>query len=158
MDNKSKSLIGLLALVGIIVVATSVIVVKNNDANTASVLDAFKSLFGAKIINPSTIALVETNPHLGDYVTFKSTYYPSNLDQKEKGGVRVQVLCYQNGNLVYGEAGHYDMKFLLGGAMSIWFQGGGEADCHADLYYWSYQGGQKFNPLAFADFHALGRR
>ena len=93
-------------------------------------------------------------PNLGDWVTFTVTY-PEKL---ERYGVRIQVLCYQDdGKLVYGEAGPYNQAFLLGGIMSQWYLSDGAADCHADLYYWSYNGGQKFNPLASVDFHALSR-
>src|SRR5439155_17927466 len=92
-------------------------------------------------------------PRLHDTVTF-STTYSSKL---EHYGVRIQVMCSQGGQIVYGEAGPYDQPFLLGGGMSLWLMGGGEVDCQADLYYWSYQGGvQTFNPLASTKFHAYG--
>ena len=55
------------------------------------------------------------------------------------------------------EAGPYTQAFLLGGAMSTWYLTDGAADCHADLYYWSYNGGQKFNPLAWVEFAASSR-
>ena len=64
---------------------------------------------------------------------------------------------YQDGNLVYGEAGPYSDLFLLGGAMSIWYLNDGPAICHGDLYYWSHNGGQKFNFLASTSFEAAGR-
>lgn len=110
---------------------------------------------------PSTITLSQPTgaaatadwPHLGDWVNFTVTY-PKSVN---KYGVRIQVICYQNGNLVYGEAGPYTQSFLLGGASSEWQQLGGPADCVADLYYWSYNGGQKFNWLASADFVAADR-
>jgi hypothetical protein len=92
-------------------------------------------------------------PKLGDYVTF-TVSYPKTLDHY---GVRIQVLCYQDGNLGFAMAGPYDYSFLLGGAMSQWYLTGGPATCHADLYYWSYNGGQKFNLLASTDFDAAGR-
>jgi hypothetical protein len=101
----------------------------------------------------TTSATATIWPHLGDYVTFTAAY-PQNLDHY---GVRIQVLCYQNGALVYGEAGPYTQKFLLGGSMSTWFLTNGNADCVADLYYWSSQGGQKFNFLAEAQFAAYAR-
>ena len=114
--------------------------------------------------DPSTIILnapaafvassISWEPHLGDYVNFTVTY-PKTLDHY---GVRIQVLCYQDGNLVYGEAGPYTNQFLLGGAMSTWFLSGGAAACHADLYYWSYSGGQKFNLLASTNFDSADRQ
>ncbi len=49
---------------------------------------------------------------------------------------RVWVACYQNGALVYGEGGSPTGTFKLGGDMSQWvLNGGGAADCTADLYY-----------------------
>lgn len=49
---------------------------------------------------------------------------------------RVWVACYQNGTLVYGEGGSPTDTFKLGGDMSQWvLNGGGAADCTADLYY-----------------------
>ena len=102
---------------------------------------------------PSSASATPWEPRLGDWVTFTVTY-PKTLDHY---GVRIQVLCYQNGNLVYGEAGPYDQAFLLGGAMSPWYMNDGSATCHADLYYWSYNGGQKFNPLAWVEFAAGAR-
>jgi hypothetical protein len=92
-------------------------------------------------------------PKLGDSVTFGVSFPRS----AQKYDPRIQVLCYQNGDLVYGEAGPYYQEFLLGGAMSLWFLGDGAASCHADLYYWSYQGSQKFNLLASTEFDAAGR-
>jgi hypothetical protein len=102
---------------------------------------------------PSQTVAPAWAPRLGDVVTF-TVSYPKTLDHF---GVRIQVLCYQDGNLVYGEAGPYSQGFLLGGAMSPWYLNDGAADCHADLYYWSYNGGQKFNPLATVGFSALSR-
>jgi len=49
---------------------------------------------------------------------------------------RVWIACYQNGALVYGEGGSPSDTFKLGGDMSQWvMNGGGGADCTADLYY-----------------------
>ena len=92
-------------------------------------------------------------PSIGDSVTFTVTF-PKTV---EKYGPRIQVMCYQNGTLVYGEAGPYYHAFQLGGASSDWLNNSpGPATCVADLYYWSYQGGQKFNWLASVEFDAGG--
>ena len=126
----------------------------------AAVLSA-TTVSASKSTDPSTIVLnppagtyTSWEPRLGDDVTFTVTY-PKTLDHY---GVRIQILCYDGaGNLIYGEAGPYTQAFLLGGAMSIWYQTGGPAHCRADLYYWSYNGGQKWNGLAYTTFDALGR-
>jgi hypothetical protein len=49
---------------------------------------------------------------------------------------RVWVACYQYGVLVYGAGGAPSENFKLGGDMSQWvLNGGGAANCTADLYY-----------------------
>ena len=130
-------------------------------------------LFGATLVaaprttTPSTITLNQVSavstfaaaadstiePSLGDWVTFTVTY-PKTV---ERFGPRIQVLCYQDGTLVYAEAGPHYQSFLLGGGSSPWLNNSpGPARCVADLYYWSYQGGQKFNWLASTEFEAGG--
>jgi len=101
----------------------------------------------------SSSSVTPWEPKLGDYVTF-TVAYPKTLDHF---GVRIQVLCYQDGNLGFAMAGPADYAFLLGGSMSQWYLSDGPATCHADLYYWSYNGGQKFNLLASTEFTAQGR-
>jgi len=113
---------------------------------------------------PATIALTVpatlltafqagTWPALGDQVTF-AVSYPKIVGNN---GARIQVMCYQGDALVYGEAGPFNQAFLLGGAGSIWlYTSQGPAHCVADLYYWSYQGSQKFNWLATTEFDAAG--
>lgn len=85
-------------------------------------------------------------PRLGESVTF-TTSFPSKLDANF---VYVQVLCYQNGALVFATAGRYDRAFIMGGSVSPWLANGGPASCNADLYYW----GQKYNHLASTEFSA----
>jgi hypothetical protein len=90
-------------------------------------------------------------PSLGSTVTF-TTVYPSGTKNP-----RVQVLCYQNGALVYGESGTPSYAFLLGGASSLWLASGGPANCEADLLDVYYQGGQQqVVPLASTTFNATG--
>ena len=94
-------------------------------------------------------------PAIGDSVSFTVTF-PKSV---EKFSPSIQVLCYQSGKLVYGEAGPYTQSFRLGGSGSAWlyYSSTTGADCIADLFYWSYQGGQKFNLLASTDFDAAGK-
>jgi hypothetical protein len=93
-------------------------------------------------------------PTLGDAVTF-GVSVPKAVERQDP---RIQVMCYQGTTLVYGEAGPYTQAFLLGGASSDWLNTSqGPAHCVADLYYWSYQGGQKFNWLASTAFDAGGQ-
>jgi len=96
---------------------------------------------------------------LGGTVTFDVTFSPDNLDKKNKGGVRVQIIANDptTHDTIYAMARHYDEAFLLGGGWSPWLEQGGPAHCVASLYYWSYQGGgQQFNHLATIEFDAAG--
>jgi hypothetical protein len=99
----------------------------------------------------ASISLNESGPALGSWVTF-TTSYPSNTKNP-----RVQVMCYQNGNLVYGEAGSPDHAFLLGGASSDWLRNKGPASCKADLMdlYWNGQT-QQVDWLKSTTFDAAG--
>src|SRR5688572_10558127 len=98
----------------------------------------------------ATISINETDVALGDWVTFRTTNVTSRSP-------RIQVMCYQNGALVYGEAGPADQAFLLGGGMSQWLMAGGEADCEATVYEWDWHPQQTFVPFATTTFHAGGR-
>jgi hypothetical protein len=90
-------------------------------------------------------------PTLGSEVTF-ATSYPKTIKNP-----RIEVLCYQDGSLVYGEAGGAHDTFLLGGGGSAWKDGGGAADCRANLYYFGYKAGkQTYNRLATTTFSAGG--
>jgi hypothetical protein len=100
-------------------------------------------------------------PSLGELVTFASSA-PSNVKNP-----RIEVLCYQNGALVYGEAGSADQVFqenltgypgfILGGSSSLWLQSGGAADCTGNLYYFGSKAGvQTYNVLATTKFAAAG--
>ena len=87
------------------------------------------------------------------YATF-STTYPNSAKNP-----RVQVMCFQNGAMVYSEAGAPDHAFLLGGASSLWVgNGGGPASCHADLFelVWNGNNPQQVTMLASTDFPAAG--
>ena len=110
--------------------------------------------------DPSTIVLMPPTsaptssvwPRLGDPVGFAVTY-PKTLSHYS---VRVQVACYQNGNLVYADAMPYTYTFTLGGSASQWTINGGSASCVADLYYWGNGNGPNFNWLATTGFNAAG--
>src|SRR3954468_3755100 len=63
---------------------------------------------------PSTALAGKSGPALGSSVTF-STVIPTNVKTP-----RVEVVCYQNGTVVYGEGGSPTDSFLLGGGGSLW--------------------------------------
>jgi len=115
---------------------------------------AVTSAAGARNTNTATIALAGPTaplgawPNLGDWVSFTVTF-PKQLESKN---VRIQVACYQNGNLVYADAQTYTASFELGGSASQWWSNGGGATCVADLYYWGGNG--SFNWLATTQFTA----
>jgi hypothetical protein len=88
-------------------------------------------------LNQSEAGLAPTAaPHLGSTVSF-TTVYPTNVKNP-----RVEVLCYQNGALVYGEGGAPTDSFTLGGGGSLWLTGGGAASCVANLYFFTWKAGQ----------------
>jgi len=98
-------------------------------------------------------------------LTFTITVVPSRLDcygYNHKTCARVEVLCYQAGSLVYGEAGDLEQAretgFVLGGGLSQWvINGGGPADCTANLFVFDkVQGQQTYVLLATTSFTASG--
>ena len=95
-------------------------------------------------------------PAIGAKVSFAITFPESVAEYNP----RIQVMCYQDGVVIYGEAGPSNQSFLLGGSGSIWFYETSTlpAHCVADLYYWSYQDSQQFNWLASTEFDAGGRQ
>jgi hypothetical protein len=101
-------------------------------------------------LNTSTSARIAA-PSLGSSVTFTVTY-PTSVKTP-----RVEVLCYQNGALVYGEAGSPGDTFVLGGGGSLWLTAGGSASCTANLYYFTWKAGQPATTyLASTSFDAAG--
>jgi hypothetical protein len=99
-------------------------------------------------LNQATSA-ASVQPSLGSDVSF-ATGYPANVKNP-----RIEVLCYQGSDLVYGEAGSVDHTFLLGGGGSIWLSKGGAAACTANLFYFGFHAGhQTYNWLASTSFSA----
>ena len=128
-----------------------------------------KSVFAAKArtadiqLAGSSSFAAASQPALGETVFF-DVVVPSNVNNP-----RVVVNCYQNGELVYGEAGSVGQAtgdgtdslgysgFLLGGGGSAWKDIGGAAECTATLFYYSQKSGkQTFNALDSTSFHAGG--
>jgi hypothetical protein len=102
-------------------------------------------------LNQGGQGFAATSPHLGGWVSFTTTY-PTNVKTP-----RIEVLCYQNGALVYGEAGSTLDSFLLGGGGSLWLSTGGSASCVANLYYFTWNAGQPATTyLATTSFNAAG--
>lgn len=103
--------------------------------------------------NNATIALATDLPvSVGDLVTFDV-----EMD-KHVHNPRVEVLAYQDGQLVYGEAGDPEHEFQLGGnpdGGSDWVRnGGGPADCIVNLYYFKNGNPVTTVYLASTAFHA----
>ena len=97
-------------------------------------------------------------PSIGDWITFTVTF-PKSV---ERYGPRILISCYQNDQLVYAEGGTYYQAFMLGGSGSLWVYDLAPGDrqapaqCVAELFYFSYNGGQKWNHLADVSFEAGG--
>src|SRR5262245_64712391 len=100
------------------------------------------------------VGALTTQPALGSWVTF-TTVIPTNIRNP-----RVEVLCYQDGGLVYGEAGDPSHAFELGGNPdngSIWRTTGGPASCVANIYYFTWKAGEPAAVyLATTSFDAVG--
>ncbi len=97
------------------------------------------------------VGAAATAVRLGSTVTF-ATGYPKTVKNP-----RIEVLCYQDGSLVYGEAGGVTDTFQLGGGGSLWLSGGGSAECVANLFYFGWKAGtQTYNKLASTSFAAGG--
>jgi hypothetical protein len=90
-----------------------------------SALAAKGGVHGGGQTAPASITLNQTDPHLGDWVTFTTN-----------GGSRIAVACYQGGigNMVYSADQPTGTAFLLGGTSSLWKSRGGDALCYAWLY------------------------
>lgn len=108
-----------------------------------------------------TIAIADGySPALGQDLLFDYTVG----DLPGWANPRIQVMCYQDGELVYGEARAADpsepvnaQPFApLGGGSSQWLTNGGPAECEATLYYWQFHPSQVFHPLASISFTAGG--
>ncbi|MEX0784294.1 MAG: hypothetical protein WD557_16760 [Dehalococcoidia bacterium] len=99
----------------------------------------------------SSVSIDQPDAHLGDTVTF-------TFSAPEARSPRIQVMCYQDGVLVYGEAGPASQGFMLAGGSSDWLVKGGEADCDVTLYEWDWKPVQTFVPYATTSFHAGGAR
>ena len=119
-------------------------------------LAAAALLIGARPVAADTysITLNQSSPAFQTYVNFTVTGVPTHKIKNP----RIEVLCYQSGLLVYGEAGAITDSFLLGGGGSTWIDnGGGPADCVANLFYFDNSGPtQTYVQLATTSFAAAG--
>lgn len=111
-------------------------------------------------VSSGTIVLLTASPALGQVAQFEYTL--NNVNECPNGGTnkcaRIQVICSQNGNVVYGEAypATHPFNILLGGGGSVWKTNGGNADCVATLYYWDFHPNQVFKALSSVSFIATG--
>jgi hypothetical protein len=137
------------AAIAVTLVLGAAMVTRHDPAGAASVLAGNRSSQAAWITLAQVSTAASTQPSLGSSVAF-STGYPTSVKNP-----RIEVLCYQGGSLVYGEAGGVNDTFLLGGGGSIWLTNGGSADCTANLYYFGWHAGtQTYNKLASTSFSA----
>jgi hypothetical protein len=122
-----KRLVVAVAIVAALTVAGIAIAGSLPGSGTGSI-----SLGGA---DGSTIGTAGIAPHYEGTVWFNY----SGTDKLKNP--RAYVYCYQNGQLVYGEGGHAWDTFTLGGGYSQWVaNGGGPAQCYADLFYYKVAG------------------
>lgn len=101
-----------------------------------------RAFTGDAVTADPLISLDQSDPHLGDLVTFTTSGIPKNVHRP-----RIEVLCYQDNALVFGMAGGVDYAFRLGAG----------TDCTANLFYFGKeQGEQVYVLLASTSFHAEG--
>jgi hypothetical protein len=102
----------------------------------------------------ASIVLNQSDPHLGDWVTFTTTV-PSTVNNP-----RVQITCLQNGVLTYAMADSAGAVFELGGGSSAWRTSGSAADCTAILFEWVNLKTAHAEQVVYAqtNFHAEGWR
>jgi hypothetical protein len=98
-----------------------------------------------------SITLNEPDPSLGDLVSF-------SVEGVETRDLRIEVMCYQGAELGYMETGPYDNRFELGGGSSVWRSNGGDADCVANAFHYTYAGKVQtgIEVHATTTFHAAG--
>ena len=125
-------------------VSVSVAAAPRNNTQSSIILNSPAGVSGL-------LASAGWEPSLGESVSF-TTSFPNSL---AASSVYIQVVCYQDGAIVFVTAGRYDRSFLLGGTTSPWLIKGGGATCRSDLYYWS-PNGSKMNILATTEFDAQG--
>lgn len=136
----------ILAIISALVIAAATVAGKP-PAGAGSAFAASKTASWISLASSATAAAAQ--PSLGSTVAFDAGY-PTTVKNP-----RIEVLCYQSGALVYGEAGGVNDAFLLGGGGSIWLTNGGSADCVANLYYFGQHAGkQTYNKLASTNFSA----
>lgn len=135
-----------LALVLSVVVALAAVGVA-----AAGVLPASGSgTIGLASVDGSVAGFARVQPHYEGTVTFNSA------GTSKLKNPRIYVRCYQNGVLVYGEAGGASDTFTLGGGWSLWVaNGGGSAQCWADLYYFK-TGNHEWNGSGQQEYVWLG--
>ena len=135
----------------ILAVAFGVAFLSGRPAAAGSALAANGGDRTAWITLKQSTSAAAVQPSLGSEVAF-ATGYPTNVRNP-----RIEVLCYQGSDLVYGEAGGVAHSFLLGGASSAWLRAGGSAACTANLFYFgTHAGHQTYNRLASTTFSAGG--
>jgi hypothetical protein len=117
---------------------------------TGSIVGLIGSAGAAPRIASGTIEMSSTlraAPALGSEVTLSVTF----AGLKRADTPKVQIVCMQNGDVVYAEAHEpnaspAEVGFLLGSnspaGTSIW--AGGSAECRADLYYLSPSAGRSY--------------
>jgi hypothetical protein len=105
-----------------------------------------------KPVSPASITLNQSNPSLGEWVTFTTSYGSAK-------NPRISAACYQNGAIVWSQLGLVTDSYKLGGDASPWLaNGGGPASCEADLVnqVWNGKNIEQLNLLASTEFSVPG--
>jgi hypothetical protein len=126
---------------------------------TATAAPKSYSPTGTLLMATSTPSLATSPPHRGDAVSLDATY----AGLRKQDTVRVQILCFQDAGVVYGDAitigsSPQSVRFTLGvnsvTATSVWSSG--DAHCEGYLFYIANAGGGTVHHLASISFDAAG--
>jgi hypothetical protein len=100
---------------------------------------------------------------IGDVRYLGVIEFPYTFNVNGKAQARIAVECFQDGESVYQMHINPDPEtniegtypYVLGGGTSRWWlNGGGEADCTAELFYWKFHPDYAYVPLDSVEFHA----
>jgi hypothetical protein len=96
-------------------------------AGAFTAVPVYASGSGPQTSTTASIALTPGDPSLSESVTFVTTY------PKATKSPAVEINCYQNSVLVWGQVGLVTDSYKLGGDSSPWLTNGGTATCFSNL-------------------------
>lgn len=146
-----KGFSNILILIILAIAFGSLVVNLVNTASANVIYNPDEILLGPSNKKIVRLILDQTEPKLGDKISF-------SIKPQEDEPANIQIVCYQDSNIVYSESGESDRQFVLGGSSSIWKNNKNSAICVATLYQWLSAPKLSFLSLAQISFAAGGQR